>query len=204
MQLLLEKTAMKQEITDEEIIELYSSGISQKDIALNYSVDVMRTQKVLREAGFSTHSYRKTNDYIKKCVIELICSGCTYYGIEERCDISFHSVREIVEKHDLKGISRKARLENKKSHTEYMITEQIEHFLNDYRNGCSYMSLFRKYEFSPQQALIAYNLISEADIKSHKENMKMKMLSLQSKGLSAASIAGQLDISPAIVRKTIA
>lgn len=194
---------MKQRISDEDIIQLYSLGISQKDIALNCPVDVIRTHKVLKKAGFSTHSYRRTDDFIKKCVINLINFGCTYYGIEEKCDISFHSVREIVEKNGLQGVSKKARLKNNENQTEFLHTEQVEDFLNDYRNGYSYVSLCKKYQLNSQQALIAYNLITVKDVQEHKEKMKAKIVSLQSKGLSFASIAGQLDISPAIVRKTI-
>ena len=123
--------------------------------------------------------------------------------IEEKCDISFHSVREIVEKNYMKGKSLKARQEKNNKSTAYEITDQITNFIKKYRMGFSYMKLCREGKFNSQQGLIAYNLISEADIQKHRENMNSIIISLQSKGLSAASIAGQLDISPAIVRKTI-
>lgn len=200
---MFEKIAVKERITDQEIIQLYSSGISQKDIVLNCPVDVSRTQRVLKKAGFSTHSYRATNEDIKRRVIDLLSFGCTYYGIEEKCDISFHSVREIVEKNGLKGLSRKARVQNNIDFAENINTGQAINFLNDYREGKSYISLCKKYNFDSYQALSAYNLISGADIKLHRDNMKNKMIFLKAKGLSAASIAGQLDISPAIVRKMI-
>jgi len=195
---------MKQRITDEEIIKLYSLGISQKDIVSNCPVDVTRTQRVLKNAGFPTNSYRATNEEIKRRVIDLLSFGCTYYGIEEKCDISFHSIREIVEKNGLKGLSRKARAESSLGFAKKISTGQAIEFLNGYKKGQSYISLCRKYGFDSYQAFSAYNLISEADIKLHRENLKEKMIFLKSKGLSAASIAGQLDISPAIVRKTIA
>lgn len=193
----------KEYVTDEEIIELYKQKISQKDISANYAVSLERTRKVLKDAGFPTHTFRATNQDIKKYIIALIKHGCIYFEIEEKCDISFHSVREIVETNNLKGVSRKARFERSKENVTYLYLKNYEPFLNEYRNGYPYVFLCKKHEFNDEQAIYVFNLISEEDIKQHKKGLKEMIIALYEQGLSTTSIASQLDMSQSIVRKIL-
>lgn len=195
----------KAPITDEEIIELYKKGVSQKDIAKKYSVSLGRTQKVLQSAGFPTHSYRAIDNDMKTYVTILINDGCSYFQIEKICDIAFHAVRVIVENNNLLGVSNKARYrKSKEDIVEYLPLPEYEPFLTDYRNGLSFVFLCNEYSFNAEQVIYVFNLISDEDIEQHKKALTEKILSLNEKGfLSAASIAKQMDISPSIVRKTI-
>lgn len=194
----------KDPITDEKIIELYKQGISQKDIATKYSVSLGRTQRVLRSAGFPTHSYRAIDNDMKSYVIILINEGCSYFKIESICDIAFHAVRTIVENNNLLGVSNKARYRKSKENIEYLPLPEYEPFLTDYRNGHSFVFLCNEYSLNADQVIYVFNLISDEDIEEHKKSLTKRIISLNKKGfLSASSIAKQLDISPSIVRKTI-
>ena len=188
-------------LSNTEIIELYKQGVSQKDISVKYSVSVDHIRTVLRKAGFSTSSFRATSDDIKQYIIALVIFGCTYVEIEEKSDISFHSIREIVINNDLKGASRKARL-NKNS-AEVSFSDYHRAFLTDYRNGNSFVSICKKHSFNSEQAIECFNLISKEDIEQHKKSLNNRINKLYSQGLSAASIGQILNISPSIVRRTL-
>lgn len=115
---------MLEPISNNEILELYNQGFSQKDICNKYNVTITRVREILESAGYLTSNYKKTDkDYIK-AISHLLYLGFSQKKISIVMDAPLTTVRDIVHKYNLTGVAVRSRKKQRK-----------ELIVNLYKNG---------------------------------------------------------------------
>jgi len=102
------KPNAKPKITDDEIVRLYKSGLSQSAIYRQYKATRAKISKALDAAGPDTGNFRSLPPDIKETILALWKSGASYDAIESVCDISTTVSKSIIRKYGRKKVSRKA------------------------------------------------------------------------------------------------
>lgn len=193
-------TVEKAAITDETIVSLYESGLSQKDIVNNYQVSVQRTRAVLQEAGHNTRGYRALNDTMKKVIFCLVKEGVYYLDIERVTDISFHALRDYV-------IKRAPRIVGRKAVPPKVVRPSLEVFpkrdliVSEFEDGATFCILVDKYSLSDKEILYFYMSLSDKSVSTHRKALKESILEDDKNGLSVGMIARKYSISRAIIKK---
>lgn len=169
---------IKKEITDEEIIELYKSGWSQKSIVNTFDVAVLRTRMVLKNAGFKTNRFRALNEDAKEVAMLLVRYGIEYTRIERVTDISFYAVREVVEKNNLHGLSKQARTSNLLDEFLKGFTpdEEDKKLIQFYQEGATFVNLCKEFNLDENQILHFFLAISEKDVAKHQKALKQILI----------------------------
>lgn len=90
-------------LSDEQIIALYDFGLSQKEIVQQYPVSVSRTRAVLQAAGFDTRGYRALSGNAMRVMKVLTMASFHGHDIDAVCDLSFHALRDVLERNGLVG-----------------------------------------------------------------------------------------------------
>ena len=181
-------------IDDATIISLFRAGYSQNDIVSRYDVTVLRTRAVLQGAGEDTRGFRTLSDTAQRVIELLVKAGVYYRDIETVCDVSFHAVRDFVERRDLQG---------KRGHRKDMVFEDKSEFLQGYLSGISFFSMVSLLSLDDTGIVLAHRAVSAEHIVKHRANLRIRIEQEHTKGLSPAGIARKLDISRSIVRELL-
>lgn len=177
---------------------MFRAGYSQNDIVSHYNVSVLRTRAVLQNAGEDTSRFRRLSDTAQRAIEILVRSGVFYRDIEAVCDVSFHAVRDFVERKGLQG---------KRGHREITFSVPANKrfrkrtaFLQGYLNGISFFRMVAVLDLTDTEIVLAYRSIQESQIVEHRSNLRLRIEHEHKLGLSQAGIARKLDISRSIVR----
>lgn len=188
-------------IDDSTIISLFRAGYSQNDIVSRYNVSVLHTRAVLQNAGEDTRGFRALSDTAQRVIALLVQAGVFYRDVETVCDVSFHAVRDFVERRGLQG---------KRGHRvvtfvvpEDFVFESKDKFLQGYLSGISFFNMVTLLSLSDTDIILAHRCVSAEDIVTHRANLRTRIEQEYIKGLSPAGIARKLDISRSIVRNLI-
>lgn len=188
-------------IDDATIISLFRAGYSQNDIVSRYDVTFLRTRAVLQGAGEDTRGFRTLSDTAQRVIELLVKAGVYYRDIETVCDVSFHAVRDFVERRDLQG---------KRGHRRVtftvpkdMVFEDKFEFLQGYLSGISFFSMVSLLSLDDTGIVLAHRAVSAEHIVKHRANLRIRIEQEHTKGLSPAGIARKLDISRSIVRELL-
>lgn len=188
-------------IDDSTIIALFRAGYSQNDIASRYSVSVLRTRAVLQEAGEDTRGFRSLSDTAQRVITLLVQAGVYYRDIETVCDVSFHAVRDLVERHGLQG---------KRGHrtVTFVVPNSLEfkrksEFLQGYLSGTSFFGMVQRLSLDDTEIVMAHRIVNAEHIVQHRSNLRTRIEREHASGLSPAGIARKLDISRSIVRNLL-
>lgn len=93
----------------EEIISLYESGLSQKEIADKLNVSLAVIRDILKKKGYKTEKYRHLHPLLHSVIINLIKNGYTQKYVSKVCDLSFFTIKDVVKRENLKGLSKECR-----------------------------------------------------------------------------------------------
>lgn len=188
-------------IDDSTIISLFRAGYSQNDIATRYSVSVLRTRAVLQDAGEDTRGFRFLSDTAQRVIALLVQAGVYYRDIETVCDVSFHAVRDFVERQGLQG---------KRGHriVTFVVPKSLkfmkeEEFLQGYLAGISFFGMVSLLSLDDTEVVLAHRAVSAEHIVKHRANLRICIEQEYTNGLSPAGIARKLDISRSIVRSLL-
>lgn len=188
-------------IDDSTIISLFRAGYSQNDIVSRYNVSVLRTRAVLQNAGEDTRGFRALSDTAQRVIELLVQAGLYYRDVETVCDVSFHAVRDFVERRGLQG---------KRGHRAVtiivpkdLVFEDKDEFLQGYLSGTSFFGMVDLLSLSDTDIILAHRSVSAEHIVEHRANLRIRIQQEYTKGLSPAGIARKLDISRSIVRNLI-
>lgn len=185
-------------IDDSTIIALFRAGYSQNDIANRYNVSVLHTRAVLQRAGENTRGFRALSDTAQRVIELLVQAGVFYRDIETVCDVSFHAVRDFVERRGLQG---------KRGHRTVTFIvpkglkfQRMDEFLQGYLSGTSFFSMVSLLSLDDTEIILAHRAVSAEHIVKHRANLRIRIEQEHAEGLSPAGIARKLDISRSIVR----
>lgn len=188
-------------IDDSTIISLFRAGYSQNDIASRYNVSVLHTRAVLQSAGEDTRGFRALSDTAQRVIELLVQAGVYYRDIETVCDVSFHAVRDFVERRGLQG---------KRGHrtVTFVVPKGLafkskDKFLQGYLSGTSFFSMVSLLSLDDTEIVLAHRAVSAEHIVKHRANLRIRIEQEYTKGLSPAGIARKLDISRSIVRNLL-
>ena len=185
-------------IDDSTIISLFRAGYSQNDIASRYNVSVLHTRAVLQDAGEDTRGFRTLSDTAQRVIALLVQSGVYYRDIETVCDVSFHAVRDFVERRGLQG-QRGHRIVTFSVPKSLKFTREAE-FLQGYLSGISFFGMVSLLSLDDTEIVLAHRAVSAEQIVKHRANLRIWIEQEHLNGLSPAGIARKLDISRSIVR----
>lgn len=197
--------AKKCTVEPSEIIKLYKDGYSAKDICSIFDISALTVRKILREAGFSTHIYRKTEKVNKDKILLLVQAGYSYKQIEKLLHYSFHLIREVVEEAGLIGFSPKNRPPIQLVVNENEVSMDILKQLTElYDLGkCSLAKCAEQVGASDKEFLWFVFHINPNDQAHHNNQLKINILKMYSNGIPITAIAKKMSISPSIVKKII-
>lgn len=185
-------------IDDNTIIALFRAGHSQNDIVSRYNVSVLRTRAVLQNAGEDTRGFRALSDTAQRVIQLLVQAGVYYRDIETVCDVSFHAVRDFVERRGLQG-KRGRRIVSFVVSKESAF-ESKDTFLEGYLSGTSFFSMVSLLALDDVDIVLAHRAVTAEHIVKHRANLRTRIEQEYAQGLSPAGIARKLDISRSIVR----
>lgn len=100
---------------DNQIIELYETGYSQKEICEMLNLKFIYTSAVLKENGYDTKSYRRIPDSVRNMVCFMIKEGFQQNIVSDILDISIHMVRCICYDNNLQKVGIHKRMDNEHS-----------------------------------------------------------------------------------------
>lgn len=193
------------ESLDIDVGQLYKQGLSCKDIASAYKMPILSVRAELRALGFDTRSYRKVSAYDKDKVILLIKAGYSYSQIENLLHFSTHLIRGIVEQNGMVGCVPKnhppIQLNVEKDAVSLVTIGRLRdlYFAGTY--GLSKCA--KEIDVSDDEFMwFVYHLTGD-DILQHRKLLISRMKCLINDGLSVATAAKMLGISPAIVKRYI-
>lgn len=188
-------------IDDSTIIALFRAGYSQNDIVGRYNVSVLHTRAVLQSAGEDTRGFRALSDTAQRVIELLVQAGVYYRDIETVCDVSFHAVRDFVERRGLQG---------KRGHRIVTFSvpmdtpfKRKDEFLQGYLSGISFFGMVSLLSLDDPEIVLAHRSISAEHIVKHRANLRARIEQEHTSGLSPAGIARKLDISRSIVRNLL-
>lgn len=188
-------------IDDNTIIALFRAGYSQNDIASRYNVSVLHTRAVLQNAGEDTRSFRSLSVTAQRVITLLVKAGVYYRDIETVCDVSFHAVRDFVERQGLQG---------KRGHraVTFVVPRSLEfkredEFLQGYLSGTSFFSMVSLLSLDDTEIILAHRSVNSEHIVTHRSNLRNRIEQEHTNGLSPTGIARKLDISRSIVRNLL-
>ena len=190
----------KQRLPDSELIRLYESGMSQKDISGICDVSHSYLRDLLQNSGFETRTFRSLDPTAKRVVLTLVKRGIEYKDIERVCDISFHAVRELVIRSNLQGESKRVRLSMRFTSLKGEFPQK-EAFLELYRLGISFCSACKVLDLSTGDMAEAYYAIQPETIEVHRSELAKHIHADRASGLSDVAIGRKRMISKAIAGK---
>lgn len=188
-------------IDDSTIVALFRAGYSQNDIVGRYNVSVLHTRAVLQDAGEDTRGFRALSDTAQRVIALLVQAGVYYRDIETVCDVSFHAVRDFVERHGLRG-------ERGHRPVSFVVPGDTvfvskDDFLQGYLSGTSFFGMVTRLSLNDTEIVLAHRAISAEHIVQHRANLRLRIEQEHTNGLSPAGIARKLDISRSIVRNLL-
>ena len=188
-------------IDDSTIVALFRAGYSQNDIVGRYNVSVLHTRAVLQDAGEDTRGFRALSDTAQRVIALLVQAGVYYRDIETVCDVSFHAVRDFVERHGLRG-------ERGHRPVSFVVPGDTvfvskDDFLQGYLSGTSFFGMVTRLSLDDTEIVLAHRSISAEHIVQHRANLRLRIEQEHTNGLSPAGIARKLDISRSIVRNLL-
>lgn len=197
--------AKKHIIEPSEIIKLYEDGYSAKDICDMFDVSALTVRNILRNAGFATHTYRKTEQVNKDKILLLVQAGYSYRQTEALLHCSFHLIREVMEAAGLIGVSPKNRppvqLTVKESEVSSDIIKQLSELY--YLGKCGLAKCADQVGASDKEFLWFVFHLNDDDQAKHNKHLRINIMKLYAGGIPISVIAKKMCISRAIVKKII-
>lgn len=195
----------KYTVSPSKIIKLYKDGYSAKDICGMFNISALSVRNILRDAGFTTHIYRKTEKFNKDKILLLVQAGYSYKQIEALLHYSFYLIREVVEDAGLIGFSPKNRPPVQLTVNKCEVSVDILKRLKEvYSLGeCGLAKCTELVGASDKDFLWFVFHLNHNDQVQHNNHLKFNILKMYSEGIPVTAIAKKMSISPAIVKKFI-
>ena len=188
-------------ISDDLILNLYDSGWSINDIIKYYKTSVRRVRKVLQDKGINTAGYRAVCPNFKECILVLVASGLSIRYISDVVDMSPHLIRQVMRDNKVNTIMLREGFSRNKN--GFLISDlSWEAFVKSYLSGkIGFIKCAEKLGFSIEECAEAALRLSEGQVKTHKEKIKLEIAEQCHTGLSAITIAKKVGVSVSIVKK---
>ena len=184
-----------QQIPVQEIIDLYRSGMSQKDISTHLSVGLKKIRAILRKEGFNTTAYLRIPPEHEEVIHTLLRSGISYRAVSELTDISFHVVRELAQRHPDPCRRRAYR---KLLSASSNVRDQ--EFLTRFLAGESFCVISVDLKLSEEEILRCCCLIDIADLARHSESLRARLKGEALNQCHERSLARKYGISTSVVK----
>lgn len=190
---------------DARIRQMYEQGYSCKDISSVCGESILAVRQQLRACGFDTRSYRKASDYNKQKVMLLVYAGYSYSQIEQLLHVSTHLIREIVAANGLTGNIARVHPPIQLNVRKQNISDELLHQMRTlYLSGLYGLArCAEELSISDDEFMWFVYHLSEKEIRVHHKLLVRTTKALCQKGASVASIAKQLGISPAVVKRAL-
>lgn len=166
---------------DKDIISLYESGLSQKEIAELFDISPKVTRAILQEHGFTTHNYRHINPLLYDIIVLLIKEGYCQNQISELCDVSVFVIREIVKKEKLQG---KSQLNRQKKRNKIIVKLYKSHYTKKHIQEVLHIEL-----------RTINKALEEVGLYQPKDKIENEVLELFHNGTSIKNISATLNIT---------
>lgn len=192
---------VKKPISNELILKLYSAGWSINDIVAHYTTSVSHVRSVLQKNGIATRNYRSVSDFSKECIMAVIPVATSIRQLADILDVSDHLIRHIMRCNqvNVSSLRGKAQIE---LNEEKIPQSKWNSFRTSYILGeRGFFKCAEEFNFSVSDCVEVVLRLSSDDVKKHKENLTSYILSHYSSGLSPSSVAKQIGVSTAIVKR---
>lgn len=176
-------------ITNNEILDLYNQGFSQKDILQKYKVSIMRIRKVLQQSGHNTASYKKFDDEFILAILELLCAGYKQKDIATLLDCPITTIRDVVHKYDLSGIAIKSRQKAKE-----------EKILQMYKSGVAKPEICQQMKI---QTTSLNKILKDNGLIVDRSEKYKRIIKLYDQGLTITAICDKENTSYRTVKKVV-
>lgn len=174
---------------ENQIINLYNDGYSQKEICDKLNLKVHYTNKILKKNGFDTHNYRKVPDVVRNLVCFMIREGYHQDYIAEILDISIHTVRQIDYENNLQHVATEKRAaDNKAAIVKY------------YQEGMTMADISRKLHADKKRIK---KILIEAGVYISPEIKDKQILEAYNEGMSIADIIKEYNTGYRRVNRVI-
>jgi len=195
----------KHNIEPSEIIKLYKDGYSAKDICGKFDISALTVRNILREAGFTTHIYRKIEKVNIDKILLLVQVGYSYKQIEKLLHCSFHLIREVVKGANLIGFSPKNHPPIQLTVKECEVSVDVLRRLNEvYSLGKAGLAKCAEQVGASDKEFLWFVFhLSHNTQAQHNEHLRINIKKMYSDGIPVTAIAKKMSISPAIVKKII-
>lgn len=197
--------AKKHTFESSEIIKLYKDGYSAKDICSMLNISALMVRNILRNAGFTTHIYRRIEKVNKDKILLLVRAGYSYKQIEKLLHFSFHLIREVVDGAGLIGFSPKNHPPVQLTINEHEVSPDILKRLSElyYLGECGLAKCAEQVGASDKEFLWFVFHLSNNVQAQHNNNLKINIIKMHSDGIPVTAIAKKMSMSPSIVKKII-
>lgn len=190
---------MMTDTIQDQILQMYQSGCSQKEIRHKLNLSVARIRATLLGAGFDTRNYRRMDRTMIRVIDVLVSYGVYYRDIELYCDIDQDATRQHVSRH---GRLMTGHLRTyKEVGDDALAFPGFATFLRRYDAGESFSRLVDDLGFTDTKIYdVFWYLWSTKDTKSHAANMRKRILQQLAAGYSPSAVARREHISVSLAK----
>lgn len=183
---------------EQEIISLYQSGISQKDISNQLGIGVKKIRSVLRTVGFDTSAYLRIPPEFEEVLLILLNAGISYRAVSEVTEISFHVIRDISERHSGRPRSRAYR-----KPLPYSATAREQGFLSRFLSGESFCAICTQLKLREEEILRCFGLVDLSVFAQHSAALRSLLKGEDISQYHERSLARKYGISTSVVKAYI-